>query len=253
MRVIRTKNVVLVVLATLMIAGCKKKEEDEKVVKFEKESISIYSHMIDKDSADIKILNEGNLKYTIDYDSRYLVVKDNQTYITIMGKCISDDIKDITLTDENGKKSVLKVEIKPKYKLYQEPYVELGQSMEFIKNIEKRTLKTETDKVLLFEGENLFIEGVYYSFEDNKLRSILTVHPAGAYKQVSSFIVERYVPVYINGTDMLLYSAQADIAVLVSYNNSANKIVVTYAKKDKESSIESMQKSLLGDKILSLP
>lgn len=102
----------------------------------------------------------------------------------------------ITATNiKNGKSVNTKITVNPYQNFFKEPILEFGQTKEYIKSKETRTLLKETTTGLSYVGENSSIRNIGYTFDSNgKMNSAIVLfdNNVNLVSNVVTFYKERY-------------------------------------------------------------
>ena len=89
------------------------------------------------------------------------------------------------------------IEITPEYSLYDDPYINWEASMSMVKSSVKKELTDSDEESLTYKyyiGNDICL--MAYIFEDNKLKSILTLFSYTYYLRAGYYLIERFQPVY---------------------------------------------------------
>ena len=144
---------------------------------------------------------------------------------------------------------ICEVIVSPELTLYERPNVEFGESKSYIKQIEKRTLDSETESLLAYKDDKAI--AIHYLFEYEKLivsaviLNLLSTDP----EQLVDFLTERYNILGNDGEYFIWTKNNMMIAVTVqSYG-----IVVMYTDFDASKSlnmqtIAPMSQKSVGDR-----
>lgn len=97
----------------------------------------------------------------------------------------------------NGGTVTCKVTVEGKYEYYIEPLCKRGATKSDVKKFERRTLKSESNDVLIYTGESSAVSTVTYTFDDSgKLNFISVLLPhynsTTLAKLLTNFLLERY-------------------------------------------------------------
>ncbi|MBR2026432.1 MAG: hypothetical protein IKA07_04775 [Alistipes sp.] len=130
--------------------------------------------------------------------------------------------------------AVISVTVKPRYTLYNEPYVSWGCSISSIKSQYGQPY-SETDTSLIYQTANSAAPLIIYMFENNCLTSYGVVVPLSYGDILVDFIAERYVIVAVEGTTATFVHAygkfsdpQIDYWGQMAYSNSIEGFIVMY-------------------------
>jgi hypothetical protein len=134
----------------------------------------------------------------------------------------------ITIKNEaEGFTAQCKVTVTPIYTMYRDPYLEFGASKSSVKAYENRTLLSENTTIISYTGENAFLVGVAYNFENSAYKSVYCLVPTMYASLLGSFLAERYV--YLGTSDNILISISPDNKTGVGvYVYSTSLILVIY-------------------------
>ena len=130
----------------------------------------------------------------------------------------------ITATNKNNGKSVSsKITISPYQIFFSEPILAFGETKEYIKSKETRTLLKETTTGLSYIGENNNIRNVGYTFDSSgKMTSaiVLFKNDTSISTNVATFYNERYY--YVGLINNLLAFSSTNKTISVQINSDIN-------------------------------
>lgn len=136
-------------------------------------------------------------------------------------------------TSDGAFSSSCEVLVNPTNFLYEEPLLDFGQSLNFVKSNESRIIEAEVENALLFEGENLNVRNVMYTFENNAYNSsiVMLANTESVIDEASSFLEQRYE--YLGNAEGVYYFKNENVNAGASFHNDFG-FNVMYWKNDLE-------------------
>lgn len=214
------KKLLLLIFASVAFVGCSK---DDKKLLPEKPLLSINEKSVTlfyDESFQIEVKKENNV---ISNSSLIFSSSDeNVGMVSASGLFEANKLGETTIT-VTGEGQTMEVEITVKSYgvMFEEPVVDFSSTRDGIKRKEKRKLSAETAGALLYEGENANIEGLFYTFKNNKLSSALVIFAqrAALVERLGVFYGERYE--YAGASDDLLL-----------FRDDKNKLLIGFGVND---------------------
>jgi len=128
--------------------------------------------------------------YTYSSSDEYTATVNNDG--TVEAKHVGECVIDISTSDGISTKS--SVTVKPRSKLYTEPYLTFGGTKSDVKGYEKRTVSSEDLTGIVYKGENSNVRNVVYLFEGGKMTAVgvLLANTVYCIEEAHKFLTERY-------------------------------------------------------------
>ncbi len=215
-----------------LFTGCGGDDNGPEPPKLSKTSYALYS----EETNDIEGTNLSDIAWN----------SDNEFVATVKNNIITGQLVGKTTVNSVSQNLSFSVEVKPKYRIYEEPYLNWGASKSVIK-AKCGAPKSEDSNSLLYETSNSNVPYVLYLFENGKMYTCGVICKISVASQLGDFLVERYVPVEI---DVNKYSAslvhcsgkisdpKIDYFVSMQYSSSIGGIMVAYVNvKDSNSRV----------------
>jgi hypothetical protein len=132
---------------------------------------------------------------------------------------------------DKGYLAKCKVTVTPEYTMYREPYLVFGRPKSTIKSYETRQIYQENDTSIYYSGENSFIDGLTYSFENSAYTSCFCEIPRDQLSLLENYLAERYVYLNSNGNDLIARLTTDETTYVVTQFYSTSEIIVYYFPK----------------------
>ena len=126
----------------------------------------------------------------------------------------------------NNKKRIA-ITVLPKYTLYDDPICEWGCSRDYIKNHQKQgSINSKSNEKILAYDNAGAATILSYSFENDKLKSVIAIVSLKHYSQYADYLTERFIMLpyykgedtYFIGADGLDEKSRKTVAVLSNYD-----------------------------------
>lgn len=158
----------------------------------------------------------------------------------------------VKITSDKGSFTVT---VSPTSRLYDEPYMEWGDTKSTVKSyMSSYELLNETNTICIYEG-NGAIDFIGYQFENSMLKTAIVYIPTTYLEELVEFLTERYV--YVTSTDdisaMISVDGETIVGVTAQSINSRVYYAVIYTEAPEETNISSRsyeQKTLILENIL---
>lgn len=140
------------------------------------------------------------------------------------------------LTNDRQFSGTSQVTVTPTIFLYQEPLLNFRENKAFIRSNENRPLLNEGDEFLLFRGENNYIFGVGYEFNNTlyfRSLAILNIQSEEEFETLFNFLEQRYE---LLGFDEEFLIFENDTVVIGLTEDEDLGIIVIYVENDQAAS-----------------
>ena len=235
----------MVLVAILMCANftsCNEKDEDiHNGISLFKTSYTMYSH----DSTTIEGHVSSNATWHSDTEFSASAEGDQitsnlvgTTNLYYSGNISSTTNLGVNLEDSRATPShTIKIVVKPRYYLYDDPILAWGESMQSLKNKLGGSFE-ESENALNCTTNNSKCPFISYMFENNKLTSIGYIVPIEYSDELIDFLGERVVPVIIDEFPMIFGhfsrctggNLESDYLVSLDISNNLKYFGVIYMK-----------------------
>lgn len=201
-------------LAPILFIGCKNEEDTE-------QDISIQSSAILYCADTLNIAVQAPNDYTIDYNSNYIDVIKKDNSLKVIAKYVGN--VDLVIKT-NGSQKTCNIDIKGKYNVYLEPLKLFGKTKQEIKDAETRTLYSELDNYLIYNGENHDIVYAAYNFDSTGMKATFSTH------EYSSLLIpyqikERYMPLFYQNSIYYYKSPDEKYLIAVDLSDSDGMVI----------------------------
>jgi len=215
-------SLMLLLATQLTFTACSGDDVEPDNTKLSQTSYTMYH----EDTQNIKGSNVSDIVWS----------SENEFVATVKNNVITGKYVGKTTVNSATKNLTFSVEVKPKYKTYEEPSLNWGASKSDIK-AKYGTPQSEATNSLLYQTSNPNAPIMLYVFENGKMSTCGVVCKVSTAYELGDFLVERYVPVKV---DIDNYSAtflhcygkisnpQVDYGVGMQYNSSIGGILVAY-------------------------
>lgn len=136
---------------------------------------------------------------------------------------------ELTVKTADGKFSEkVTVEVLPTVTLYKEPVLKFGETKSYIKSNESRTFDSETDELMIFEGENSDVRGVLYLFENAKFANVgvLLKTDEATGEKAAHHVTQRYN--FIGDEDNFYLFSRGDVSLGITVDATLGLIVLYF-------------------------
>lgn len=207
------KKILFITFLAFFICGCSKDEP----LTLNTESITLYPGEMYELTA--------NAAATFRSENPFVATVSGESSIKAMhvGKTI------IKVSSENGSKDCT-VEVKSKINLYQDPVFAFGESQEYIKSKETRTLVSSSSTSYIYRDTNPQ-RTVIYNFDNNRLSSIGVTNPLSEASKLGDFLSEKYQLIKVGEGDFAGYFVNGETDtwdVMAGVKVTTSYILVTY-------------------------
>lgn len=187
----RKQLVFLLFVVMLSFAGC----EDTPQLNLNTNQIELYStdeHLITSDGTNVRFSSQNPYIAAV-----------NETTGVVTARTIGETVIDV-IADQGS--ATLKVVVKPRYSLYNEPCTDFSKTKDdIIAMFGEPDTETSTGIAYLYATDSSCIHiSDMYLFESNKLSSSCALINESAALDLVKFLCERYIPVSMEGTTYYL-------------------------------------------------
>ena len=222
-------------------------------------SASFVSCGDDDDSDSTLVVTPGSVSMHYE-DTKQLKADGATTWTTSNDFVAKVDSKGLVTGNHVGKAQIIAsngsssgkcdVEITPEYSLYDDPYLDWGASMSTVKSSVKKELQGSDEKSLTYKyyiGSNVCLVGYY--FDNNKLKSILTMFSYTYYARAAYYLLERFQPLYKDDDNYFFMDAMTTekaktIVLFGTYKSGSTTVTSIYYSENSESSSRSANRAI---------
>lgn len=227
----------LILAAFLCVTSCSKDDDGEPIpATLDKTSISLYV-----DETSTLTYSGENCNWS----------SDNTLVATVENGIVTAKHVGTTTIHANNLSCI--VSVKPKYTMYDEPYMNWGANIaEVKKKMSGYTLASEKDDMLVYLGKGK-VNAYLYRFDNNALQqSVMQITLLNSIN-LTDFLLERYWPVDLseNGGSLKAYMGSVDLKTYVLCNVRTDGVLVMYVdSKSLKTSSNTELKAKLREKAI---
>ncbi len=181
-----------VVLSTVVFSSCSSDDDDETSFCFLKNPYVTFTGYT------AQLPFNGKATYWYSTNDFVASVKDDGTMTANhVGKC--------EIIASSGNQSArCTIDVRPIHKIYTDPLLEWGASMDDVKKYEKRSIVKEEPNGILYKIDNSVAKGLMYVFKNGRLSNVVVLiehnYDTNIARQVAAFLKERYRVISVSST-----------------------------------------------------